>query len=179
LSAPVVIFWTKEKARNTVKFMKIYLTFLIALCFGSNIQARLIQNWSYDMLNANATLVVIATPATVSETTERTNLYSTVSVKGVETSFKVLTVLKGDRKTESFVLHHFALGESNQIIIDGPLLISFKPHSYKLYLMFLQKEADGRYVAVSGQSEPVFSMKQLTESAPPEEFGFPPNAKTF
>ena len=86
--------------------MKIYLTFLIALCFGSNIQARLIQNWSYDMLNANATLVVIATPATVSETTERTNLYSTVSVKGVETSFKVLTVLKGDRKTESFVLQH-------------------------------------------------------------------------
>jgi hypothetical protein len=58
-------------------------------------------------------------------------------------------------------------------------LISFEPYSYKLYLIFLQREADGRYVAVSGQSDPGFSVKQLTENAPPDEFGIPPGAKTF
>jgi len=45
------------------------------------------------MLNDNATLVVIATPTTATATTERTNMLNDISVTGVETSFKVLTVL--------------------------------------------------------------------------------------
>jgi hypothetical protein len=32
------------------------------------------------------------------------------------------------------------------------------PEGKKQYLMFLQKEADGRYVAVSGQTDPLLSI---------------------
>jgi hypothetical protein len=72
--------------------------------------------------------------------------------KGVETSFKVLTVLKGERDIKQLVLHHFALASAPAS--RGPSLVSFKPEDKKQFLMFLQKEADGRYVAVSGQTDP-------------------------
>jgi len=38
------------------------------------------------------------------------------------------------------------------------LLVSFKPGGKKQFLMFLQKEADGRYVAVTGQTDPQLSI---------------------
>ena len=138
-------------------------------------------SWSYARLNDNATLIVIGTPASVTTTTERTNLLGDISAKGIETSFKVLTVLKGDLKTDSFVLHHFALADLKDIkaINAGMGLISFEPRSYKSYLIFLQRESDGRYLAVSGQSDPIFSVKRLTDNAPPDAFGIPPNAKSF
>jgi hypothetical protein len=47
--------------------------------------------------------------------------------------------------------------------LDGPGLISFEPNSHKQYLMFLQRDTDGRYVAVTGQEDPIDSVKQLNE----------------
>jgi hypothetical protein len=123
--------------------------------------------WSCDMLNGKATLVVIATPTNVVETSELAALPNIATVhtngtqeavmgKGVETSFKVLTVLKGERDIKQLVLHHFALASAPAS--RGPLLVSFKPEDKKQFLMFLQKEADGRYVAVSGQTDPLVSI---------------------
>ena len=126
------------------------------------------------MLNDKATLVVIATPTNVVETTElaafpgiatvQTNgTQEAVMGKGVETSFKVLTVLKGDGDTKQLVLHHFALA-SAPARLGGPFVVSFKPEGKKQFLMFLQKEADGRYVAVSGQTDPEISVIGIDEN---------------
>ena len=145
--------------------MKRYLAFVLALCFGVESQARIHQAWSDDALNDSATLIVIATPSSITATTERTNLLSNVSVGGVETSFRVLTVLKGDRSIKTLVLHHYAL-VTGQNFIDGPNLIAFDPKERKQYLMSLQKEADGRYAAVSGQIDPYASLKEFAERLP-------------
>lgn len=145
----------------------IVLTLLTALCLAFESHARLIQGGTYDALNDKATLIVIAIPTKVVETSELAALPNIITVhsdgtrepvmgKGVETSFKVLTVLKGERDVKQFVLHHFALASAPSG--DGPLLVSFRPEDKKQFLMFLQKEADGRYVAVTGQTDPQVSI---------------------
>jgi hypothetical protein len=150
--------------------MKLYLAFLMALCFGVQTQARIHQYWSVDALNDNATLIVVATPSSVTATTERTNLLSNVRVTGVETSFDILAVLKGDRSIKTLVLHHYAL-VPKQNISGGPNLVAFDPKERKQYLIFLQKEADGRYVAVSGQIDPDGSFMEFAERLPdPKNF---------
>jgi hypothetical protein len=131
----------------------------------------LYRSWSYAEINDTATLIVLATPTKVTATPERTALPNIQTVHndgkkedvigaGVETTFEVLTVLKGERSTNALVLHHFTLAEQPKLMY-GPRLVSFEPKDKKSYLMFLQKEADGRYVAVSGQTDPVLAIKEL------------------
>jgi hypothetical protein len=155
--------------------MKTYITLLMSLCLVLESHARLKQFWSYDSLNDKATLVVVATPTKVAETSELATLPNietvyndgrkeTVMGKGVETSFDVLTVLKGERTTKTLVLHHFTLVKP--AADSGPDLVSFEPKDKKRFLMFLQKEADGRYVAVSGQTDPQDAIREIVERYP-------------
>ena len=121
---------------------------LTSLLFVFESHARLMQAWTYDMLNDKATLIVIATPTKVVGTPELVALPNVTSVypdgrqkplmgKGVETSFKVLTVLKGDRDIKQFVLHHyapaFAPGRGD------PLLVSFWPVDKKQFMMYRER----------------------------------------
>jgi hypothetical protein len=156
--------------------MKIYLTLLISLFITLDSQARLKQFWSYETLTDKATVVVIATPTKTEETSELAALPNIVTVrsdgtnepvmgKGVETTFDVLTVLKGECNTNTFVLHHFKLARQ-EIVLNGPGLVSFDPRDKKRYLMFLQREADGRYVAVSGQTDPDDAIKEIVQRNP-------------
>jgi hypothetical protein len=155
--------------------MKTCLTLLMSLCLVLESHARLMQAWSCDTLNDKATLVVIATPTSVVETSELAALPNITTVytngtheavmgNGVETSFKVLTVLKGERDIKQLVLHHFALASAPAN--RGPSLVSFKPDDNKQFLMFLQKEPDGRYVAVYGQTDPQVSIAGIENNFP-------------
>jgi hypothetical protein len=156
------------KRQDATHNMKAYLALLLALCFGLESQARIMTAWSYDGLNAKATFVVIATPTKVKTTTEhaalpniRTGTNEIIGM-GIETSFEVLTVLKGDHSVRTFVLHHYALADSKEMMMGGPGLVAFEPKDRKIYLVFLQQEADGRYVAVSGQIDPFWSFMEFT-----------------
>ena len=145
----------------------------MALFLGLELQARITRGWTYQQLNDEATLIVIATPTKVTPTSERTPLpniqtvhsdgtKSDVMGAGVETTFEVLTVLKGERNTKTLVLHHFALANTeDRQSENGPSLVSFEPTSKKQYLLFLQKEADARFAAISGQTDPAVSIKEV------------------
>ncbi len=156
--------------------MKTLLALLICLFAMAEAQARIHRFWSYDDLATNATLVVVATPTNVTEISEVAALPNIVTVHpdgskepvmgaGVDTTFQILTVLKGECATRSLVLHHYK--EARKMPSFGPPgLVSFEPKDKKRYLMFLLKEADGRYVAVSGQTDPDDSIKQMSENYP-------------
>jgi hypothetical protein len=152
--------------------MKPYLAFLMALCFGLELQARIMTAWSYDSLGHKATFVAIATPTKITTTTEHAALpniragTNEIIGTGIETSFEVLTVLKGDRSVRTFVLHHYVLAGSKELMISGPRLVSFEPKDRKMYLLFLLKEGDGRYAAVSGQTDPLWSVMEFTGRLP-------------
>ena len=156
--------------------MKFYLTLLMSLCLVPELHARIKQFWSYDKLTDKATLIVIATPTEVAETAELAALPDIATVhrdgtkeavmgKGVETRFDVLTVLKEEPKPKTSVLHHFRLAKLEPMF-NGPLLVAFEPKEKKRFLMFLQRDADGRYVAVSGQTDPKDAIKEIVGTYP-------------
>jgi hypothetical protein len=145
-----------------------------SLTTSETLGARLGTSWTYDKLNDAATFVAIATPTKVTTTSERAVLrdieISTNNIVGIgiETTFDVFTVLKGDRNIKTFVFHHYRLADadaealSHSNVAFYPKLASFDPKDEKTYLLFLRVEADGRYVAVSGQTDSYMSVQQFT-----------------
>lgn len=121
-----------------------------------------------------ADLIVIGTPVEVKETAERSPLPNIAKISfrdgkdgkksdvmgvGIETTFDVLAVLKGDAALKKFILHHYR--EVETASINGPGLVSFDPTQKKRYLMFLERETDGLYGAVSGQTDPYIAIREI------------------
>jgi hypothetical protein len=133
--------------------------------------ARIHEYWPYDRLTKEADLIVIATPNSVRDTSERTmvpnigelstnNVYSPIPAIGVETGFEVLSALKGEARTNTFVFHHL------RQVVSRPSrgaagLVAFDPKEKKRFLMFLKRESDGRYASLTGQTDPDGGVKDL------------------
>jgi hypothetical protein len=90
--------------------MKTFLILLTALTLWLESEARIMHSWTYQQLTDEATLIVVATPTKVALTSERAPLpniqtqhadgrQTRLTGVGLETTFDVLTVLKGDAKT--------------------------------------------------------------------------------
>ena len=155
--------------------MKIFLSTVLFLSLFVAASARPLSYLPYDTnrLTLEADLIVIAAPVTVRETKEKTTIpfiashdidgYHPVPAIGVETTFKVLSVSKGDTTLKRFVLHHLRIVKESdsEITYEQPLLVSFNPKEKIKYLMFLKKESDGRYAAVSGQTDPLLAILGL------------------
>ena len=150
--------------------------FLLSMLVRSA-SAYLITPWSYEDLFAKADFVVIATALTPPRDTDERmtlqNITPPVPVIGVTTEFQTLYVLKGS-KSRRFKLHHYREPKRklkpNQVIMGGPNLVTFDPPrkengywvSAKRYLLFLVREADGRFAPVSGQQDPqLISVQEL------------------
>lgn len=133
-----------------------------------NAAGRAVRRVSYQELFDKSDLVVIATPtAPTSDTTEELLLPGMLSRDpqgrlkpatciGVETSFEISLVLKGDREMRKLTLHHGRLPD-NQMLKNGPILVSFDPKDPRRsgsYLLFLVKEQDGRFAPTDGQTDP-------------------------
>lgn len=153
--------------------MKLKLVLVIVLlCFGTAVSARLTSHWDFELLTERASLIVIATPTKVTETTEHIALPDIVTqypdgrkenvmVNGMETTFEVLAVLKGPSETKELTLHYYALAAGEVPGEDAARLVSFEPKDKKRFLMFLVQEPDGRYMAVNGQTDPRTSIQQF------------------
>jgi hypothetical protein len=118
---------------------------------------RLMQSWSCQQMFDQSDLVAIAKPLSTTDTTEKTvlpNIAPDIHVVGVETKFEVRLVTKGDTDTHSFTLHHYRLEDTKMRMMNAPMLAAFDPNENHRYLLFLKKEADGRYAPVSGQTDP-------------------------
>ena len=131
------------------------------------------DTWSYDALTSQADLVVIATPVTVKDLGESTILpgiqalgadgkAKPVAAIGMETTFNIEVVLKGTWPINHLLLYH--LREAKQPahpVPGGPLLVNFDPKNKVRYLMFLKTTRDGRFVALTGQTDPGLAIKDL------------------
>jgi hypothetical protein len=144
--------------------MRTKLTLFILLYAALTTQARILAVWTYESLKTNATLIVIATPVKVTMTERRGPIGDTKLVGNeIETTFESRTIFKGELRTNTFVLRHFSEAIPKQFGSDSdPRLVSFEPKDQKRYLMFLRKEGEGRYIAVSGQYDPVDSIQLLS-----------------
>jgi hypothetical protein len=149
------------------KFFKICLAIVaISLCVVPAAYARIVHWISYQEFFEKSDLVVIATPLTKTlDTSERTYFegivetgldgkQTSVEAIGVETTFSISVVMKGDRDATQFVLHHY---RPSALAVDGPNVVSFDPFDPRRtgdVLLFLLRERDGRYAPYGGQLDP-------------------------
>jgi hypothetical protein len=146
-----------------------FLLVAVSLAFATVAHARPVRLIGTEELFAKSDLIVIAEPLTRSrDTNERTHLpgifentgsgqLRPIPAVGVETTFKVCHVVKGDSHLSKFTLHHLREASASFLTIDGPQLVQFAASTANCtqrYLLFLLREEDGRYVPYGGQSDP-------------------------
>ena len=135
----------------TTCFCRCFLVALILFTATSLAEARMVRLWTYRELLDKADFVVIAMPTATGDSQERLQSLPGMAqpVVGVETKFQVSAVLKGEKSTKEFVLHHYRCDRVR--VPNGPTFITFDPAKKPPYLLFLVREADGRYAPVVGQ----------------------------
>ncbi len=135
---------------------------LIWLALGTYAQAWVVPIWSVPRLLDEATLMVVAKPISAKVVIAKRVLPNVTSgyvddeqvyVDDVETTFQILSVVKGDAANGTVILHHLRYTNHRGPVMAGPGLVDFEPGSGKRYLMFLKQEPNGRWVAVSGLLE--------------------------
>jgi hypothetical protein len=145
--------------------MKRFIAGFLIITAALLTQPRVIGAWSYQELYDQADLVVIAKPNSIQETTEQAvlpNISPDVHAVGLSTEFDISVVMKGDKSLKKCVLHHYRLANPKEIVIYGRMLPSFDPKQYTRFLLFLRRDADGRYSPVSGQTHTaLFSVLKL------------------
>jgi hypothetical protein len=149
---------------------KVFLAIVaLSLCGMPVAHARLIREIGYQELFDGSDLIVIARPGTkTADTNERPYFaditrtdergrQARIAAIGVETTFEVSKVIKGNGGLKRFVLHHYREASPPSIELNGPLLVSFDPSDASRrrdILLFLVKEKDGRYAPYAGQTDP-------------------------
>ena len=147
-----------------------------ALCSSLCI-ARGVESWPYDKLFKSADVVVIAKVISVTVADDDVaEKKPRAYFKGVLTTFEVKYVMKGDHKDKRIEVFHYGFKENEKIPDNGPMLVSFHKESMEIhykegaailgepqYMIFLKKRKDGRYECVSGQFDPLLSVKQILE----------------
>ena len=148
--------------------LKLSLVAAILALSTSLAMARLVRNWSSQELLDQADLAVIATPTASTDTAEHIDLpgFDGQRVIGVETKFAITGVFKGDKTLKEFVLHYYRPDTNGVIVPDAPSFVSFVVSEDPMfptrkYMLFLHREADGRYAPVVGQADPGLSVKEL------------------
>jgi hypothetical protein len=146
-------------------FSRGILLVVATTCLSVALVARLMPHYSYQQLLDKSDLVVIATPTTKTADTKERSFFNLSIVEpngkqtpipsiGVETKFDIEVVLKGKPLVGKIVLHHFREGPHRLTATGpGPLVISFDPSDIqhrRSYLLFLVREADGRYGPTAG-----------------------------
>ena len=153
--------------------MKLHWTLCVILTVASVCNARPVPAWSYEKLLADADLVVIATPVETKDLKEPAVLPNVtragedgkpapVAAIGMDTKFEVQAVFKGQKKElKEFVLYHLREPDTQAPVVNGPMLVRFDPKEKRRYLLFLKREADGRYASVTGQTDAAIGVKEL------------------
>ena len=110
--------------------------------------APLVNMRSYEELDKTSDIIVIAQPVSTKVTVEKTTLPRAQNIPAVElsTEFKIIVVLKGDPSLEKLTVHHYRLANARDLLmISAPEVASSDPRKPTHYLLFLQREPDGRY----------------------------------
>lgn len=156
---------------------------LLVLCTASLVIGRLVSMPGYKRMSAQADLIVIATPTANTDLPGPTTMPEIASVDNagnlhriqatqVETEFHAVAVLKGnlaDNKTSFKLLHLKLVDQADAEPIGAPELVKFTTGDGSQYLMFLKSSADGFYEPFNGQTDPVYSIEKLNQSARPDE----------
>ncbi len=133
------------------------------LAIPATSEARLHERWDYKGLAQEAEFIVIAVPVKEERLNEvgiLPNIHPEIKATGIITTFLPIAILRGILPNAPFKLHHYSLSPG-EVYRNGPGLVNFDLDKKYAYLMFLKKEGDNQFVALSGQTDPDEAIKQL------------------
>ena len=146
---------------------KLLVILLVLSTAGERASARLQQVWSQQQMTDKADLIVIASAVDVRDTGVKTTVPNIkrgndlIGAVEMETTFEVSAVLKGKVESARLVFCHLR-EEKKEVASRGePGLVAFDPGAKKQYLLFLKRDAEGRYSAVVGQTDPADAVREL------------------
>jgi len=139
------------------------LPIILLLLVGLSAFARFVRMWSEDDLRKASQLIVIGTVTSVRDLDETNTVLWPGGTKllGVEATFAVSKVLKGNLTSRTVVLHYYrwatpyktsdpASAEGQDV--NSPSLIYLSPtNKMNQYLLYLVRDGASRYAPVSGQ----------------------------
>ena len=143
---------------RVIPFAVLFLA--ISLSVGD---ARLVQLWNYSDLAEKSTLIVIATFEKSSDTEDEREFGGSKAI-GIDSTFKVLSVLKGKVENEKVTVRHYKYDKSETVKINGCRFISFPENDETAYLIFLKEDEGKNIVPVTGQNDPVGSFKIISNA---------------
>jgi hypothetical protein len=158
--------WDMQRQMKHMKNPRIFTFALVLILASAGVaEARGVRLWSYQELLDKSDLVVIATVTNTGDTKERIDLpgFDGQHVVGVETKFNVSAVLKGNKEVKDIVLHHYR--DDGVIVPNGPTFVAFDSAQKRPLLLFLVREADGRYAPVVGQTDPALGGINVLKNA--------------
>jgi hypothetical protein len=155
--------------KNNIKKAGIALFVMWMLTQMAFARLMAINDGDFQILSQKSDLIVIAHVLESSKTTPEeatlTNIGPAIKVLGIETKFLPEIILKGDPTNRFVIVHHYRLPDSAPLYRSGPMLVSFTASTYKNYLLFLKREADGRYAPAGGQTDVAISIRRIADSS--------------
>ena len=146
---------------------------LLGLSSGERAEGRIRQVWTQKQMVDRADLIVIAKVAEVRDTGVTTTIPNIrrgtegIAAVEMEGTFEISAVLKGKHDGAKLVLVY--LRETKPETARGAAeLVGFEAGDKREYLLFLKREADGRYSAVVGQTDPAEAVKEINRPVPVE-----------
>ena len=147
----------------------VFAILLSGALFSTSAATRMTNEMSFHPLATAAELVVIA-DASAPEPKENTDQFMPKHLQQLETRLNVHAVIKGAQDKRELPFVHFRYKEGSKGIINGPQLLEFQTETIPedeakktrksrapKYLLFLKRRVDGKYEAVSGQMDPIYS----------------------
>jgi hypothetical protein len=147
--------------------MKKSIPIIILLLVGISALSRVVRGWGEAALQKTSQLIVIGTVTSVRDLDETNTVLWPGSGKllGIEATFAVSKVLKGDFTNRTVVLHYYRWdtsyktsdpGSASASDANSPSLIYLTPINTNQFLLYLVSDGALRYAPVSGQLDSAY-----------------------
>lgn len=152
------------------------VTLLVSVLGGGRADGRIRQIWTQQQMVDRSDLIVMAKVVEVRDTGVATTVPNirrgteAIAAVEMEATFEVSAVLKGTHEKPKLVLVYLRQAK-HEASRGEPELAGFEAGEKREYLLFLKREADGRYSAVVGQTDPADAVKEVSRPVPVEAKG--------
>jgi hypothetical protein len=171
----------KGTIMRSTSFIVCCFAIMLAAVLAAPALARQVEPWPYDKLFIKADYVVIVKAQSTEDAGKAvTDKPPFEDCIGVITTFKIQHVIKGDIKGDKCSVFHYRQDETRGA--NGPQLVQFHSKEVRIeyggwsttlsspeYMLFLKKRDDGRFECVSGQIDPILSVRQILNRPLPKE----------
>lgn len=145
--------------------MKKLIPIILLLLVGTSVSARIVRMWTEEELQKYSQLIGTVTSVRDLDETNTVLWPGGSKLLGVEATFEISKVLKGDYTNRTVVLHYYRWdtpyrtsdpASANGDDINSQVLIYLTPTNNNQFVLYLVGDGASRYAPVSGQFDTAY-----------------------